>query len=87
MDKMNYFINDRMKTLVVLHEHLVEIDGVKVCPMNQIEIAKSIGCSKSKANQLLKELLEAGYISVPKKGRYVLTTEALNIFEEMKIGE
>lgn len=87
MAELDFFINDRMRTLVILHEHQVEIEGVKICPMNQVEIAKSLGCSKVKANQLLKELIDSGYIVTPKKGRYSLTDSAYIALNEMKIGE
>lgn len=73
MDKISEFINDKMILLLVINNHLVDVDGIKICPLNQEELASNVGCSKVKVNNLLKELIEGGYIETPKKGRYTLT--------------
>ena len=87
MERLDYFLNDRMKTIVVLHQHQIEVNNVKFCPMNQDEIASEIGCSKVKTNQLLKELVDTGYVEVLKKGRYVLTDSAIKVIEKLELGE
>lgn len=87
MDNLEYFINDRTKVLFILKEHSIEIDGVEICPLNQVEIAKNLGCSKVKANTLLRELINDGYIEAPQKGRYILTPSAITIIKKLEIGE
>ena len=52
MNEVLEFINEKMKVLLILREYQVEIDGVKLCPLNQQEIANNVPCGKLKANQL-----------------------------------
>lgn len=84
MEKLDFFINDRMRILMLLNQNLVNIDGVQMCPMNQNEIANEIGCSKVKANQLIRELIDEGYILTFKKGRYSLSDEAIDIIGNLE---
>lgn len=83
MENIKDFINDKMKVLLVINEHLVDIEGIKMCPLNQNELANEIGCSKVKVNGLLRELIDSGYIETPKKGRYVLTSNANEIIKKL----
>lgn len=64
-----------MKVLLILKEHQVEIEGISVCPLNQQEIANQVPCGKLKANQMIKELIDGGYVEMMRiKGRYIITT-------------
>ena len=84
MENLNFFINERMKVLMVFEKHQIEISGNKVCPLNQQEISDLVHCSKVKANQVIKELVEQGYVEIyHSRGRYMLTKKArevLNLF-------
>ena len=64
MNEVLGFINDKMKVLLILREHQVEIEGIKLCPLNQQEIANHVPCGKLKANQLINELIDDGYIEM-----------------------
>jgi len=67
-----------MKVLLILKEHQVEIEGISVCPLNQQEIANQVPCGKLKANQMIKELIDGGYVEMMRiKGRYIITTMIL----------
>lgn len=87
MNNINYFMNERMKTLLVLRDHQIDTGDQLVCPLNQIEIASFVGCSKVKVNQILKELTDSGYVNVQKKGRYILTESANAIITKLELGE
>lgn len=77
MREMYNFINEKMKVLLVISDNLIEIDGIKVCPLNQQEIANQVPCGKPKVNQIIRELIEDGYLETMRtKGRYVLTKKS-----------
>lgn len=82
---IEYFLNDRMKVLMVLNKNLINIDGIPMCPMNQDDLAKAIGCSRVKVNQLLKELTDIGYVFGIKKGKYSLSEEAVEIIDNLDV--
>ena len=70
MNEVLGFVNDKMKVLLILKEHQVEIEGISVCPLNQQEIANQVPCGKLKANQIIKELIDDGYVEMMRiKGR------------------
>ena len=80
------FINEKMKVLLILREYQVEIDGVKLCPLNQQEIANNVPCGKLKANQLINELIDSGYIEMMRsKGRYIITEKGYEILKKMSL--
>ena len=85
MRELSNFFNEKMKVMIVINEHLIEVDGEKFCPLNQNEIASLIPCGKVKANQIIKELIKEGYIDKLRiKGRYRLTgrgREVLNMLQ------
>ena len=77
MSEIINFINEKMKVLLVISENSMKIDGIKVCPLNQQEIANQVPCGKPKVNQIIRELTEEGYVETLRtKGRYVLTEKA-----------
>jgi len=77
MENLYFFINERMKVLIELDKHQIEIAGVKICPINQQEISELVECSKVKVNQVIKELIDKGYVEIyHTRGRYVLTEKA-----------
>lgn len=86
-EKVDYFLNERMRVLIVIKEHQVQTTDGIVCPLNQNEIAKYVGISKVKANQLLNELIDTGYVKAIKKSRYLLTKNASDIISKLDLGE
>ena len=86
MNEVLEFINEKMKVLLILREYQVEIDGVKLCPLNQQEIANNVPCGKLKANQLINELFDSGYIEMMRsKGRYIITEKGYEILKKMSL--
>ncbi len=82
MENLYFFINERMKVLLELEKHQIEIAGVKICPINQQEISGLVKCSKVKVNQIIKELIEHGYVEAyHTRGRYVLTEKAYRVLK------
>lgn len=77
MSEIFNFINEKMKVLLVISENSMEIDGIKVCPLNQQEIANQVPCGKPKVNQIIRGLTKEGYVETMRiKGRYILTEKA-----------
>ena len=86
MNEVLEFINEKMKVLLILREYQVEIDGLKLCPLNQQEIANNVPCGKLKANQLINELIDSGYIEMMRsKGRYIITEKGYEILKKMSL--
>mgnify|MGYP000683383439 FL=1 len=86
MNEVLEFINEKMKVLLILREYQVEIDGVKLCPLNQQEIANNVPCGRLKANQLINELIDSGYIEMMRsKGRYIITEKGYEILKKMSL--
>ena len=77
MSEIFNFINEKMKVLLVISENSMELDGIKVCPLDQQEIANQVPCGKPKVNQIIRELTKEGYVETMRiKGRYILTGKA-----------
>lgn len=62
------------------------VKGTKLCPLNQQEIANHVPCGKLKANQLINELIDEGYIEIMRsKGRYIITEKGLGLLKKMSL--
>ena len=86
MNEVLGFINEKTKVLIILKENQLEIDGRKICPLNQQEIADLVPCGKLKANQIIKELVEQGYVEMlHAKGRYIVTEKGNDILKKMSL--
>ena len=86
MNEVLGFVNEKMKVLLILKEHQIEIDGTSVCPLNQQEIAKQVPCGKLKANQLINELIDEGYVEMMRlKGRYTITEKGFELLKKMSL--
>ena len=84
MGELDFFINDRMKVLQIIYQHQISVEGNSFCPLNQQEIADLVPCSKLKANQIIRELIDAGYVEmIRSRGRYILTEKAENTLLEL----
>ena len=88
MNEVLSFVNEKMKVLLVLKENQLEIEGKKICSLNQQKIASLVHCGKLKVNQIIKELIEDGYVEmVHAKGNYLITTRGYELLEKMSICE
>ena len=86
MNEILGFVNEKTKVLVILKENQLQIDGKSICPLNQQEIAKLVPCGKLKVNQILKELIDDGYVEMlHTKGRYIVTSKGEGILKKMAL--
>jgi len=85
MDDLSVFFNEKMKLMIIVSEHLIEMEGEQFCPLNQQEIASLVPCGKVKANQLIQELIKEGYLDTLRtKGRYCITKRGREILNRIK---
>lgn len=88
MNEILGFVNEKMKVLVILKENQLKIDGKCICPLNQQEIANLVPCGKLKVNQILKELIDDGYVEMlHTKGRYIVTLKGDGMMKKMSLLE
>ena len=86
MNEILGFVNEKAKVLVIMKENQLEIDGNDICPLNQQEIADLVPCGKFKANQMIKELIEQGYVTMlHTKGRYIVTDKGNDVLKRMSL--
>ena len=79
MGELEFFMNGRMKVLQIIYQHQINVEGNSFCPLNQQEIAELVPCSKLKANQIIRELIDEGYIEmIRSRGRYTVTEKGNN---------
>lgn len=79
MGELEFFMNGRMKVLQIIYQHQINVEGNRFCPLNQQEIAELVPCSKLKANQIIRELIDEGYIEmIRSRGRYTVTEKGNN---------
>lgn len=78
---MEFFTNDRYKILSCMASCQIHVNGMKIVPLSQQQIAIEVGLSKKKVNNIIAELKSAGYIYQQSltRGKYVLTKSAENI--------
>lgn len=85
MEELEFFMNGRMKVLQIINQHQIHVEGNSFCPLNQQEIADLVPCSKLKANQIIRELIAAGYVEmIRSRGRYIVTEKGNNIMIEIE---
>lgn len=61
---MSFFMNDRMRILQMINEHQICTEENGFCPLNQREIADLVPCSKRKVHQMIRALINEGYIDM-----------------------
>lgn len=88
MNEVLNFVNEKTKVLLIFKDNQLQIEGKSVCPLNQQEIARLVPCGKLKVNQIIKELIEDGYVEMAHaKGRYFITTKGYELLEKMSLYE
>ena len=86
MNEILGFVNEKTKVLVILKENQLQIDGKSICPLNQQEIANLVPWGKLKVNQILKELIDDGYVEMlHTKGRYIVTSKAYEVLKKLSL--
>lgn len=88
MNEVLNFVNEKTKVLLIIKANQLEIEGKNICPLNQQEIASLVPCGKLKVNQIIKKLVEEGYVAmVHAKGRYFITDKGYELLEKMSLDE
>lgn len=84
--KLNFFANDRFKLLITLLNKQIKLNDKWIIPLNQQDIANAVGFSKLKANKILNELIDSGYVIKynDKNGKYQLTEQAIKAIHLMQ---
>ena len=86
MNEILDFVNEKTKVLVILEENQLQIDGKNICPLNQQEIANLVPCGKLKVNQILRELIDGGYVEMlHTKGRYIVTDKGDGVLKKLSL--
>ena len=86
MNEVLGFVNEKMKVLLIMKQNRLEIDGRSICPLNQQEIANMVPCGKLKVNQIIKELVDVGYVEMlHTKGRYIITKKGEELLKKMSL--
>ena len=86
MNEILGLIKEKTKVLVILKENQLQIDGKSICPLNQQEIANLVPCGKLKVNQILKELIDDGYVEMlHTKGRYIVTDKGDGVLKKVTV--
>ena len=88
MNEVLNFVNEKTKVLLIIRENQLEIEGKNICPLNQQEMAVLVPFCKLKVNQIIKELIEEGYVEMlHAKGRYFITNKGYALLEKMSLEE
>ena len=86
MNEVLNFVNEKTKVLLIFKENQIAIEGKYICPLNQQEIASLVPCGKLKVNQIIKDLIEEGYVEMlHAKGRYFITGKGYELLEKMSL--
>lgn len=83
---MEFFTNDRYKILSCMASCQIYVNGMKIVPLSQQQIASEVGLSKKKVNIIIAELKAEGYIHQQSqtRGKYILTSLAMNVLATIK---
>ena len=86
MNEILGFVNEKTKVLIILRDNQLQINGKSICPLNQQEIANLVPCGKLKVNQMLKELIDDGYVEMlHAKGRYIVTAKGYEVLKKLSL--
>jgi len=83
--KLEYFGNDRYLLLKKISTCQITAGGDTYIPLSQQEIADICGFSKSRANRIINELIDAHVIHRYKgcRGKYLITAVGNNVLLHM----
>ena len=88
MNEVLNFVNEKTKVLLIIRENQLEIEGKNIWRLNHQEMAVLVPCGKLKVNQIIKELIEEGYVEMlHAKGRYFITNKGYALLEKMSLEE
>lgn len=84
----NFFVNDKFKVLECMEQRQIQVNDESIVKLSQQEIADILGFTKTKVNNIVRELKENGYlIQISSRGKYVLTDVANQEINRIKSKE
>lgn len=85
MTDLGFFMNEKMTIMKIINQNQTEVDGMFFCPLSQQKIADLVPCSKLKVNQVMKALIDNGYVVMLRiRGRYTTTEKAKMIIRTLQ---
>lgn len=81
----DFFVNDKYKVLECMAQRQIPVNNEYVIKLSQQEIADILGFTKTKVNNIIRELIQYGYLTqVNTRGKYALTEKANSEIEKMR---
>lgn len=81
----NFFVNDKFKVLECMEQRQIQVNDESIVKLSQQEIADILGFTKTKVNNIVRELKENGYLNqLSSRGKYMLTDIANEEINKMK---
>lgn len=81
----NFFVNDKFKVLECMEQRQIQVNDELIVKLSQQEIADILGFTKTKVNNIVRELKENGYLTqLSSRGKYILTDIATEEINKMK---
>lgn len=81
----NFFVNDKFKVLECMEQRQIQVNDESIVKLSQQEIADILGFTKTKVNNIVRELKENGYLNqLSSRGKYILTDIANEEINKMK---
>ena len=81
----NFFVNDKFKVLECMEQRQIQVNDESIVKLSQQEIADILGFTKTKVNNIVRELKGNGYLTqLSSRGKYILTDIANEEINKMK---
>lgn len=73
----NFFVNDKYKVLECMAQRQILVNNEAIIKLSQQEIADILGFTKTKVNNIIRDLKQNGYLTqLSSRGKYALTDVA-----------
>ncbi len=73
----DFFVNDKYKVLECMAQRQISVNDEVIIKLSQQEIADILGFTKTKVNNIIRDLKQNGYLTqLSSRGKYALTDTA-----------
>lgn len=81
----DFFVNDRFKVLECMEQRQISVNDKSIVKLSQQEIADILGFTKTKVNNIVRDLKQNGYLmQLSPRGKYMLTDTAYEEINRIK---
>lgn len=81
----DFFVNDKYKVLECMAQRQISVNDEVIIKLSQQEIADILGFTKTKVNNIIRDLKQNGYLTqLSSRGKYALTDAANVEIERMQ---